>query len=973
MEGVQGKLFVTIIQAQNLNITQDKKSAAEEIVGAIFDPFSSPILQSIEKIQSFSKSNVLPIFTPISGIIDTIATVGKDTTTSAVVEKGPEIPSTDASVETGIVCTVTTEEQKFKTVTSPDVTEPKWSNQSHSFNILHPCAELTFEVSLNNGEKESFLIGGAVINLLDEPHLWEQKPFAKWINLTKKHKNSKDNNTNGENKGEDGETGGGGGGGNSIIGNQYDQFSDEDEIVGRIEVQFQYKYRRIWDSIYVGKILLLEGKHQEALDQFKEAITNYPTDPFIYSLMVDCCLALKRVQSAMENSINFIKYDKGFEGLIKLAQILMEANQLEKVQPFIDQAFKKSPNNERIKYVQLQFDHAVEVDKVNKAIEQGFEEFSKDDFASAAASFSRALEYNSNSVILYELRALSHLAARNQIMASADIDKILEIDHNWSKTDATQSGHLLKDGQINVMSKKRWFSIKSYFLFWYLEQSDLSPQGMVCLIDFGCAPKPGQKVKFQLQTKDRTFNFKVVDDPKAYDKWIISLGKMAKANKITLPPIDTVKSQIIWKNVYNKKEKTTFMLPDVMLLPEQIFVESGRFAFAIGDKIKSKLTSISLQDATMTGFLYKMGQLNKEWKKRFFFIQGTNLYYATLKESDFEKGNIDSVTPTGSMPLERCRIDQSPHSTNKTNSFEVISAFRRNILLATDKVDDKEKWVKAIAIASGMQVIEEKESVEEKKNLPSSESLLNSRVRVKSLRAPPVVVVQQQKQKKPDDQNNNNNNNNGDDDDNDDQNNQEYDNDDNEDNENGDYNTGSGGDDNDYNNNNNNNNNNNGNSESTNRRSSDQLEQMTAARKPRRERQIKKISSNDVSSSENRYFSKFNLPSSSNNPAPTIISSKAKYNLNSSSDTNNNTAAASTTATTLNNDSNEPESLANILGDDMPSPSKKYSINDESATNNYQDDDKDLENAGLISGKKKKVNENGEDEDKKRCCKCTIQ
>ncbi|KAK5576525.1 hypothetical protein RB653_007669 [Dictyostelium firmibasis] len=939
MEGVQGKLFVTIIQAQNLNITQDKKSAAEEIVGAIFDPFSSPILQSIEKIQNFSKSNVLPIFTPITGIIDTIATVGKDTssTTAAAAppaEKGPEIPSTDTA-ETGIVCTVTTEEQKFKTVTSPDVTEPKWSNQSHSFNILHPCAELTFEVSLNSGEKESFLIGGAVINLLDEPHLWEQKPFAKWINLTKKHKNSKENNNNNSNN----DTEGGENSSNSMIGNEYDQFSDEDEIVGRIEVQFQYKYRRIWDSIYCGKILLLEGKHLEALQQFKDAISNYPTDPFIYSLMVDCCLALKHFKSAIENNVKFITYDKGFEGFIKMAQVLMEANQLEKVQPLIDRAFAKSPNNERIKYVQQQYNHTVEVDKVNKAIEQGYEEFSQDDFASAAASFSRALEYNNNSIILYELRSLSHLAARNQVMASADIDKILEIDHNWSKTDPIQSGYLLKDGQINVMSKKRWFTIKSYFLFWYLEQSDLAPQGMVCLIDFGCAPKPGQKVKFQLQTKDRNFNFKVVDDPKAYDKWIISLGKMAKANKIVLPTIEDVKSKIIWKNVFNKKEKTTFMLPDVMLLPEQIFVESGRFAFSVGDKIKSKLTSISLQDVTMTGFLYKMGQLNKEWKKRFFFIQGSNLYYASLKESDFEKGNIDSVTPNGSMPLERCRIDQSPHSTNKTNSFEVISAFRRNILLAADKTEDKEKWLKAIAIASGMQIVEEKESGEEKKNLPSSESLLNSRVRIKSLRAPPVVVVQQQKQKKPDEDD------------------QTSDNNDDED-ENGD-NDGDGEND-------NNGNNSNNESSSGNRNYSDQLEQMATTRRPKRERQIKKISSTDVSSSENRYFSKFNLPSSSNAPAPTIITSKAKHNLNLSGDINiNNTP-------TTNNDSNEPESLANILGDDMPLPSKKYSLNDESSTNNYQDD-RDLENAGLISGKKKNVNEDGEDEDKKRCCKCTIQ
>eukprot|EP01132_Coremiostelium_polycephalum_P001347 gene1347-1701_t len=910
---VQAKLFVTVIQAQNLRINQEKSNVAAEIVGAFFDPFSSPILQSIEKIQNFSSTHLTPIFTVpgslIGGVVGGVAGIvtsgvegisnaitGNNSNNNSNNNNAPITPTQSlANEKTGVVCKILMDDQEFKTSTSTDVTEPKW-NQSYSFNVCNPCAELSFSVSLTSEDGAEFVIGRSRMNLIEEAFLWEQKPAAKWINLTKRYTNQ-----NGQ---------------------------EEDEVVGRVELQFQYKYRKVWDSIYCGKMLLIEKKYQEALTQFEESIQRYPTTAQLYSMMVDCHLGLKQYVKAIEHSMSFIKYDRGYEGYLKVAMVFMESGQLEKAQQFIDKArdaVQSPTDGEKVKYQQLLLSHQVEVDKINKLLEQGYEEFKNNEFTVAVGTFTKAIAINNYSPILYELRALCNVGAKLYPAAIEDNNKIIEIDHNWPKKDQVMSGYVHKDGQINVMSKKRWFTLKSVFLYYYIEQNEMLPQGIICLHDFYCAPKQGQKVKFQLSTKDRSYYLKV-DSPDDFDKWVTLLIKISKT-KLKLPPIKEAQDSVVWKTNFLKKEQQkSFMLPEVLMLPEQLFVESGRFAFSIGDKIKSKLTSINQSDCQLTGWCYKMGQLNKEWQRRYFMLSGTNLYYAKIKES--EEKNLQ-ITPTGLLPLDNPKIDPSPSSTNKANAFEVITNLRRKFVVATDTSEEKDRWMKAIAIAAGIIPVAEEAPVE---NLPSSESLMSSRSRrIKSLRAPPVIIQEPVKPVEP-----------------------------------------------------------------------------VAPRK---------ITTSDISSSESKYFSKFNLPATVGVPQQPIVSKapplsqssgglsgsppnsnqNSMNNLNNINNSNNNNGSQtpspklnSSSSSTPNVPQSPPPSLrkstvfnSNNNNNKTPTPS---SPEIEPLSSILGDDDDDYpggkrnkggrEKVGLLSGKHKSINDDTastDDGDDKRCCKCSIQ
>ncbi|KAF2077507.1 hypothetical protein CYY_001206 [Polysphondylium violaceum] len=899
---VQGKLFITVIQAQNLTVKQEKTTAAGEIVGAILDPFSSNFLQSIEKLQNFSNTHVLPIFTVPGAIIGDVASaIGIKSN-----EGAKDSTAADSTAESdGVICSVTMDDQEFKTTPATNVVEPKW-DQPHSFNITSPYAEFNFSVTLTSSKGESFLIGSSKMNLLEEPHLWEQKPIAKWINLTKTTNN---NNTNG------------------------DYEYSEDEIVGRVEIQLQYKFRNVWDCIYCGKMLLIEKKYEQALEHLNEAIQRYPTDPKLYSLIIDCNIGLKQFGKAIEAAKLFIKHDNTFEANLKTGIVLMEAGQLDRVQAFIDRAIQiNGGENEKIQYQQLVLNQRLEINNVNKLVEAAYEDFGKGEFSNAIASLTKAIELNSHSPILYQLRALCSMGARNIPKALEDIEKILEIDHNWPKKDYQLADHISKDGQINVMAKKRWFALKSNFLFYYKDENEIKPQGTICLIDFGCAPKPNQKSKFQVQTKDRAYYLKFIDNPTAYDQWVTTLTKLSKT-KLRLPLLKSSLDQIIWKNVLNttkKEQKTTFLLPDVMLLPEQIFVGSGKFAFSIGDKIKSKLTSINQSECQMTGWLYKVGQLNKEWQKRYFFISGSNLYYAKIKEPE---DKAPSITPTGTLPLEKAKIDPTPQSTNKANAFEVVTTLRRTMVLATDTQEQKDAWMKAIAIASGIQIVEKEVQIEA---LPSSQALLNSRSRrIKSLRAVP--------------------------------------------NEN-DTNGGAGGksstdggpnmDD-------------NLNSSSSGARGSIRISSNAVAPviKPESPIPNKKITNTDVSYSESKYFTKFNLPVATTVSQP-IISSKSKPTSSSSTtpgvtlnfentDLDADMLSSDDNNSTLGSNNNNNNSSQNLTKTNNVTNSSNIKI----TTYEEDDDDysKDSHKKGLLSGKSKSVNDDDYTTDKERCCKCSIQ
>eukprot|EP00941_MAST-03F_sp_MAST-3F-sp1_P004024 g4024.t1 len=96
-----------------------------------------------------------------------------------------------------------------------------------------------------------------------------------------------------------------------------------------------------------------------------------------------------------------------------------------------------------------------------------------------------------------------------------------------------------------------------------------------------------------------------------------------------------------------------------------------------------------IRDADFSGWLTKRSMWLKEWRRRYFFLKGNQLYFA--------KGPTDQ--PHGKVDLHDClTVKSAEEKTNKRHCFEVATPESTYYMFAeTEK--EKDDWIGAIGRA----------------------------------------------------------------------------------------------------------------------------------------------------------------------------------------------------------------------------------------------------------------------------------
>eukprot|EP01061_Rhynchopus_euleeides_P043885 TRINITY_DN76718_c0_g1_i1.p1 TRINITY_DN76718_c0_g1~~TRINITY_DN76718_c0_g1_i1.p1 ORF type:complete len:194 (+),score=59.29 TRINITY_DN76718_c0_g1_i1:250-831(+) len=91
------------------------------------------------------------------------------------------------------------------------------------------------------------------------------------------------------------------------------------------------------------------------------------------------------------------------------------------------------------------------------------------------------------------------------------------------------------------------------------------------------------------------------------------------------------------------------------------------------------------KDILYSGFLHKLGAVNKAWKDRWFVLVGTKLYYFRAKDQRQPQGTVE-VRQGWARPGD---------DANQPCSFEIITA-QRVYLLAAPSPNNMQKWVNVL-------------------------------------------------------------------------------------------------------------------------------------------------------------------------------------------------------------------------------------------------------------------------------------
>lgn len=112
----------------------------------------------------------------------------------------------------------------------------------------------------------------------------------------------------------------------------------------------------------------------------------------------------------------------------------------------------------------------------------------------------------------------------------------------------------------------------------------------------------------------------------------------------------------------------------------------------INEKTLIRYATSSTTPTDMQGDLYKRGEVNRSFQKRWCVLKG-NLFYYFEKKVDRE--------PIGCIILEGCRIELAEGETD-LHSFNIVfsGASSRTYTMGTESQESMESWMKALSSAS---------------------------------------------------------------------------------------------------------------------------------------------------------------------------------------------------------------------------------------------------------------------------------
>jgi len=172
------------------------------------------------------------------------------------------------------------------------------------------------------------------------------------------------------------------------------------------------------------------------------------------------------------------------------------------------------------------------------------------------------------------------------------------------------------------------------------------------------------------------------------------------------------------------KDVTDIVIDGVML--------PGKLANTLGN-LRVWTSSIPLSSTDRRGFLFKMGGISTQWKRRWFVLKPPHsgspasttapaLYYAPPEVADATENMLtkgeSTFTPNGCIILENLTFTPNPPEASGRAFAFALSTPKRKYVISAETREEFESWSRAIMVASGIE-----KDVTERKN--SRESALH--------------------------------------------------------------------------------------------------------------------------------------------------------------------------------------------------------------------------------------------------------
>eukprot|EP00026_Physarum_polycephalum_P003302 Phypoly_transcript_03312.p1 GENE.Phypoly_transcript_03312~~Phypoly_transcript_03312.p1 ORF type:complete len:787 (+),score=139.43 Phypoly_transcript_03312:93-2453(+) len=572
-----------------------------------------------------------------------------------------------------VYCTMGMVDQVSVTPKAPRTTRPQWDHM-HTFNVYDPFDEVSIILSEeHNGETRNF---GKLTILLKDHSLVDQKLHE--LNLPISAIEAKDATQ-----------------------------------IGTLKLNVQYKYRKTWEALYKGTTALAKQQYPAAVALFTHHLNNQADMSsslyMVYDYRCEAYCGMGKMQEALIDAQKVLELRPGsIPALIRLARVYVLRAEFADAEKILAQAQAIAPDDERVAREKEIYTNEELIYRISKKVKAAYVDFEKGSYVTAANLFSETIDEVSNSATVYLYRAICFAAVGHMDSCMSDIQRMLELQPGWPRTDAILEGSLQKRGGVNVMMKRRWFILKHCFLFYYKTNNDVQPQGIICLYKATCTVKGKREISISSENSKRVYEMKA-DTEDDRNKWHRILNEVINT-KLSLP--DTQDGAQIVAN--SRKIIQVNVVTDIFNKFHDGFFLPTKVVTTIGEKLIASLFTFELEPQDKRGWLYKKGRLTGdcEWARRFFVLKPPWLYYLNpSQDEDLSDGSV--FVPRGYINLDTSQINPSPEKVSQDFAFEITPKsnmyLKQNIakyMLSAESQADFDSWVSAIKKVTDPPVVE---------------------------------------------------------------------------------------------------------------------------------------------------------------------------------------------------------------------------------------------------------------------------
>lgn len=489
----------------------------------------------------------------------------------------------------------------------------------------------------------------------------------------------------------------------------------DQHVSGDLYLKVTLLYHPKWETSLRGGYRLFKRLYAPAIEDLSEAIKEFHDTPDqLFELLEFRCTAYmgsKNFAAAKEDVLSMISLKKTHPSCFYfLGRVALAMEDYDQAYLAFTQGLDVNPGNARLNHALTSLRRNAQNQSIRKAMEDASKSLKSTQPEHAVELITEMLiKSDPNNYAFYWYRAIARLACNRYDLAEKDIRTCCEKNPNWPRQLPAKQGKMSKRGRINPAAQERYFYLQDRFLFYYKTNKAKDFQGFIILHG---AQLDNQKRDLFIRTQGSSRIFSL-NAPSTADatEWAEVLRRAAKL-PLALPLEESMTSMagssksgvevpVNGAAALNVPASATSNPISVSPASSKLVsssplatTPSSSFGGAASNAPTVSYTQVVVSGISHEGWLYKAGEINTRFKKRWFVLRSEILYY--FKGRPEAKDDVYSGVQ-GSIPITKYMIQRVP---TPDFAFELLphATGGRTYLLHASSEDERTRWIDEISL-----------------------------------------------------------------------------------------------------------------------------------------------------------------------------------------------------------------------------------------------------------------------------------